>query len=213
MAPSLLAACTQPLDGSQLSAVQPSRSSQASLVPETQRPAAQWSDTVHALPSEHDPALAACWQMPWLSQLSSVQGFSSLHAVGAPAHAAAAHTSPTVHGLPSSQGAALAVCTQTLPPASQPSSVHGLPSPQALAETPVHTPPAQVSDWVQALPSSQLAVLAVCVQPLAPVVAVGSQLSLVHPFASSQVTGLPPWQVPPAHASLTVQALPLLHGE
>src|SRR5262249_56981798 len=51
-------------------------------------------------------------------------------------------------------------------------------------------------------------VLQVCTQPVA-----GSQLSVVHAFASSQFTGGPPTHVPlPLHVPETVHALWLLHA-
>jgi hypothetical protein len=56
---------------------------------------------------------------------------------------------------------------------------------------------------VQASPSSQDAVLFECVQPAA-----GSQASLVQGLPSLQSGAVPPTQLPPEHASPTVQALP-----
>src|SRR5439155_1308198 len=65
------------------------------------------------------------------------------------------------------------------------------------------TPPVQVSAVVQALASSQGAVFGVWTQPVA-----GSHESSVQTFASLQLGGGPPTQVPPAHVSVVVQALP-----
>ena len=71
------------------------------------------------------------------------------------------------------------------------------------AEPPTHDPPEQVSEVVQALPSSQEAVLFVDTQPVA-----GTQESSVHVLLSSQLEALPPTQEPAAQVSEVVQALP-----
>ncbi len=60
---------------------------------------------------------------------------------------------------------------------SQLSVVHGLPSSQTMAAPPWQLPPLHVSPLVHLLPSWQLAVLLVFLQPI-----VGSQLSLVQGF-------------------------------
>src|SRR5438046_3464786 len=74
------------------------------------------------------------------------------------------------------------VCSSDLPLAgSQPSAVQLLPSLQSGGGPPTQLPPAQVSAVVQALPSSQAAVLFVCTQPRT-----GSQESSVHGLPSSQ---------------------------
>src|SRR5262249_23251600 len=75
------------------------------------------------------------------------------------------------------------------------------------AVPPTHTPPAQVSAVVHALPSSQGAVLAVCAQPLA-----GRQRSLVQGLWSSHEGAEPPAQGPPGHVSPGVEGLPALQG-
>jgi hypothetical protein len=123
-----------------------------------------------------------------------------------PTHAPLAHVSFVVQALPSSQGAVLSVWTQPLT-GSQESSVQGLLSSQLGAAPPTHAPAAQVSLVVQALASSQAAVLSVWTQPLD-----GSQESSVHPLASSQSGAGPPTQAPFAHVSLVVQALPSSHA-
>src|SRR5439155_1630135 len=68
---------------------------------------------------------------------------------------------------------------------------------------PTHTPPAQVSAVVQALPSVQAAVFGVFTQPVA-----GSHESSVQTLASLQLEAGPPTQTPPAQVSAVVQALP-----
>ena len=69
-----------------------------------------------------------------------------------------------------------------------------------------HTPPLHASPTVHALPSSQVAVLLTCVQPVATLHA-----SFVHALPSLQDTVgsiAVPLQAPAAHASLLVHALP-----
>jgi hypothetical protein len=85
---------------------------------------------VQASPSVQVEALARFTQPAVLSQLSSVQGLPSSHAVAWPGrHWLFAHESPTVQASPSVQVEALARFTQ---PAvlSQLSSVQGFPSSQ-----------------------------------------------------------------------------------
>ena len=81
--------------------------------------------------------------------------------------------------------------------------MHPLPSSQSGAAPPWQAPPAQVSLVVQALPSSQGAVVLEWTHPEA-----GLQESSVHPFLSSQFGASPPTQDPPEQVSLVVQALP-----
>ena len=96
------------------------------------------------------------------------------------------HVSAVVQALPSSQAAVLFVKTQ--PDAGlQESVVHTLLSLQTTAEPGTHVPPPQVSPVVQALPSSQTAVLFVKTQPVA-----GLQLSVVQMLLSLQTTAAPP---------------------
>ena len=65
-------------------------------------------------------------------------------------------------------------------------------------------PPLQTSPVVQALPSSQEAVLSVCVQPVAGVAGVvGAAVAVVAVRAAA-----PPTQTPPLQVSAVVQALP-----
>ena len=67
---------------------------------------------------------------------------------------------------------------------------------------PAHVPPLHVSFVVQALPSSQDAVLFVYTQPVD-----GSHESSVHGLLSLHTIAVPA-QMPPAHVSFDVQALP-----
>jgi hypothetical protein len=89
---------------------------------------------------------------------------------------------------------------------SQLSVVQGLLSSQDLALPAWQAPYKQTSPVVQALPSSQLALLLVLVQ--LPVVV--SQPSVVQGLLSLQTLALPGWQLPPKQLSLVVQALPSL---
>ena len=91
---------------------------------------------------------------------SSVQMLSSSQLlVPAPVtQAPSLHWSPVVQALPSSHAAVLLACEQVPSTELQASSVQGLSSLQFLA-TPMHWPAEQVSLLVQALPSSQVAVL------------------------------------------------------
>src|SRR5437870_873894 len=73
---------------------------------------------------------------------------------------------------------------------------------------PTQTPPAQVSAVVHALPSLHGRVFGAFTQPVA-----GSQESVVHTFASSQLGAGPPTHVPFAQVSAVVQALPSSHGK
>jgi hypothetical protein len=114
--------------------------------------------------------------------------------------------SPTVHALPSLHDAALFVWTQPVL-RSHESSVQTLPSSQARAEPPPHSPSAHVSPVVHALPSSHGSVLFAKTQPTA-----GSQLSVVHGLSSPHTRGAPGWQVPLTHASFTVQAFESVQG-
>jgi hypothetical protein len=107
--------------------------------------------------------------------------------------------------LPSSQAATLSVKTQ--PDAgSQLSVVHSLLSLQTRAAPPWHVPPPQVSPVVQALPSSQAAVLFVKTQPRT-----GSHVSVVQGLSSLHTIDAPV-QTPPLQTSPVVHALPSLQG-
>src|SRR2546428_10823874 len=87
------------------------------------------------------------------------------------------------------------------------SSVQTFASLQLGAGPPTHTPPAQVSAVVQALPSVQGAVFDVFTQPVA-----GLQASSVQTLPSLQLSAAPPTQTPPAQVSAVVQAFPSLHA-
>jgi hypothetical protein len=127
--------------------------------PPTQDPPAQVSAVVQALPSSQEAVLLALTQPVAGTHESSVQGLLSLQ-LGAepPTQDPPAQVSAVVQALPSSQEAVLLALTQPVA-GTQESSVHGLLSLQFGAEPPTHTPLAQVSAVVHALPSSQDAVL------------------------------------------------------
>jgi hypothetical protein len=112
-----------------------------------------------------------------------------------------------VQAFPSSQTAALFVWTQPLAGAHE-SFVHTLLSLQLNVPTPGwQLPPLHVSPTVQAFPSSHAAVLFAWTHPTA-----ASHESVVQALLSSQSGApAPGWQLPPAHASPTVQALPSSH--
>src|SRR5437870_44099 len=111
-----------------------------------------------------------------------------------------------VQELSSLHGAVVFVWTQPVA-ASQESSVQPLPSSQFGADPPWQVPPTHVSFVVQAFPSLHGFELFEWTQPLA-----GLQESSVQPLPSSQSGADPPWQEPPPHVSLVVQAFPSLHG-
>jgi len=94
--------------------------------------------------------------------------------------------------LPSLQGAVLSLCTHPVA-GLQESSVQTSLSLQLGGGPPWQLPPAQVSLVVQALPSSQGAVLLVFTQPVA-----WLQVSVVQTLLSLQSGGGPPAQLPPA---------------
>ena len=75
---------------------------------------------------------------------------------------------------------------------------------------PLHFPDLQTSPLLQARPSSQLALLAVCAQPLSPTPKPGKQASSVHGLPSSHFCLAPGMQVPAAHKSPIVQEFPSL---
>ena len=130
--------------------------------------------------------------------LSSVQSQTLLPA----AHLPDLHWSPLVQGLPSSHWAVLAVLVQPVL-GSQASVVQALLSSQSTLgslATPRHLPLPQTSKSVHLLPSSQVPVLSLKLQPV----------SLLQP---SVVQGLPSSQVvlPPAAHLPSLQASPLEH--
>jgi len=160
---------------------------------------------VQAFPSLHGAVLLLCAHPVTGLQESSVHGLpSSQFGPAPPTHTPPKQASPVVHALPSSQEAVLLAWVQPVAGLHE-SSVHGLPSSQLGPAPPTQTPPEQASPVVQALPSSQEAVLFTCVQPVA-----GLQASSVQTLASSQFGAVPPTQVPPEQASPVVQALPSL---
>ena len=91
--------------------------------------------------------------------------------------------------------------------ASQPSSLHGLPSLQPTGFPGLQLEPVQASPLVQASPSSQGSALATFLQP-----APGSQVSVVQGFWSSQLGGTPATHTPREQTSSLVQALLSSHG-
>src|SRR6266849_3669131 len=203
----VLLVCTQPVAGLQLSSVQTLPSSQLGAGPPTHAPPAQVSLVVQAFPSLQGLGLLTCTHPLAGLQLSVVQTFpSSQLGAGPPTHAPAAQVSLVVQAFPSLQGAVLLMCTQPVAGLHE-SSVLSFLSLQLGAGPPTHVPPAQVSFVVQAFPSSQEAVLLVCVHPLA-----GSHASSVQTLLSLQLGAGPPTHVPPEHVSLVVQAFPSLQG-
>src|SRR6266849_2885098 len=201
----VLLVCTQPVAGLQLSSVQTLPSSQLGAGPPTHAPPAQVSLVVQAFPSLQGLVLLTCVHPLAGLQPSVVQTFpSSQLGAGPPTHAPAAQVSLVVQAFPSLQGAVLLMCTQPVAGLHE-SSVLSFLSLQLGAGPPTHVPPAQVSFVVQAFPSSQEAVLLVCVHPLA-----GSHASSVQTLLSLQLGAGPPTHVPPEHVSLVVQAFPSL---
>ena len=89
---------------------------------------------------------------------------------------------------------------------SQPSFVHGLLSLQD-PNSPMQVPPTQTSALVQAFLSSHVPPRGAVLQPEA-----GSHWSCVHALPSSQATGVPGRQTPPAQESPFEQKEPSEHG-
>src|SRR5258705_186396 len=85
--PLATAACWQPCTGSQVSVVQGLSSLQLRSVAAVHTAARRVSAPMHTLPSLHEVpfATAGCWHPATGSQLSVVQGFSSLQLSGVPA--------------------------------------------------------------------------------------------------------------------------------
>lgn len=170
-------------------------------------PPLQVSLAVQGLLSVQLAALSAKVQPVWAVQPSSVQRLPSAQGKALPGwHRPPAQVSPIVQRLPSSQAPETAAKLQPLM-GLQLSVVHGLLSSQFTLPVALHKPAWQPSPVLQALPSSQLAVVGAYTQP-----PVESQLSVVHGLPSLQVTAGPPLQLPPAHVSVLVQALPSLQG-
>lgn len=132
----------------------------------------------------------------------------SSHLVAGPAvHLPVWHRSPLLHGSPSSQVLADSpVCEQPLP-GMQPSAVHALPSLQGSLGPPTHWPSWHASPKVHTLPSLHGSLLGVCRQPRP-----SWQASLVHACPSSHRLGLPGLHTPAAHASPLVQGSPSSHS-
>ena len=134
-----------------------------------------------------------------VEHVSVVQGFPSLQSVpGPPTHAPAVHASSAVQGFPSEQAAVLFVWAQPVA-WMHVSVVQPFPSLQSGAGPPVQAPFEQASLVVHALPSEQGSVLFAWAHPVA-----GLHASVVHPFASSQLSGAPPTQAPFEQASFSV---------
>jgi hypothetical protein len=198
---------TQPVAGLQVSVVQALLSLQLRLTPGRHVPLRQESPTVQAFPSLQEAVLLVYAQPVAGAQVSVVQTFpSSQFSAAPPTHVPPLHASLVVQALPSLQGAVLLVCVQPVAGLHE-SSVHRLPSSQLGPAPPTQAPPEQASPVVQALPSSQAAVLFAWVQPVA-----GLQASSVQRLASSQFGAAPPTQTPPAQVSVVVQALASSQG-
>jgi hypothetical protein len=207
----LLFTCVQPVAGSQPSSVHPFASLQStgSLTQLwlTQRSfVVHWSVSAHCESRLQHPAVVSCWHPSGATQESTVHAFpSSQSGAGPPTQAPPAHWSFVVHALPSLHGAMLFVWVQPVA-GSQASVVQTLPSLQSGPGPPTQAPPAQASPVVQALPSSQGALLFAWVQPVA-----GSHPSSVQSLASPQSMGVPA-QTSFRQWSLPVQAFPSLHA-
>ncbi len=185
---------------SQLSVVHGFPSSQLRGLAVTHRPPRHWSPRVQASLSVHGLVLTVLLQPSLGSQESVVQPLASLQSVAAPGRQAPPwHASPPVQALLSEHGAVLFVITQPLA-ASQLSSVHGLPSLQAMAWPGTHLPLLQVSPLVHTSPSLQGVVLSDLLQPPA-----ASQISVVHGLPSSQGLALTGLHTP------KVQVSPVVH--
>ena len=209
--PSLHAAvlftCWHPSLASQESLVQPLPSSHDSAAPATQLPPLHASPCVHTDPSSQDAALFECVQPLAGLQSSLVQTWPSSQFSAAPGtQPPPEQTSPLVHLLPSVHVTVLARWMQPLV-ASQESSVHGLPSSHPPGLPGTQLPPAQVSPNVQTLPSVHAKVLFTWPQPPP-----GLQVSVVQGLLSSQPNAAPGTQLPPEHASPTVQELLSVQG-
>jgi len=160
---------------------------------------------VQGSPSLHAAAFGALAHPVAGLQESSVQGLPSSQASGGPGtHVPPVQVSPAVQTLPSLHGPELFWWTHPVAWLHE-SFVQGFPSSQFAGAPPTHAPMTHASPTVQALPSSQEAVLMMCRQP-----AITLQTSSVQAFVSAQSGGGPPTQAPPEHASFVVHALPSL---
>ncbi len=201
----LLAVNTQAALVSQLSVVQGFPSLHTTAPPAAgavQVPALHCSPLVQALASSQGSALAECWQPPLAAQVSVVHRLPSLQSRARPGRQAPTpQVSPTVQSLLSVQVAELARNTQAVLGLHW-SSVQGLPSLHRRAWPGTQTPPAHWSFWLQALPSSQGALLLTLLQPPC-----ASQVSVVQGLPSSQGLGWSGLQVPAVQVSPRVQSL------
>jgi hypothetical protein len=162
---------------------------------------------VQGLPSSHPPVhdphdpLDTCWQPSNESQESCVQELPSSQSSGVPGWQVPPEqvsfplqTLPSLHDVPS----CTAACWQPAT-ASHESTVQGLLSSQLSAGVTVWQLPSvpQASTPLQTLWSLHVSSAGLhthvywCWQP-----ATASQLSAVHPLLSSQLSGLPGWQLP-----------------
>ena len=191
-----------PLPPSHESAVQGKPSSQFLALP-AQVPPPQTSLTVHGFPSLHALLLAVLVQFPF-AQPSFVHKLPSLQSLALPLQLPPLQVSPTVQPLPSLQPLPLLMTDLQPLATSHKSLVHGLPSSHTTELAPPHVLLTQCSPVVQALPSSQILALALCLQ--LPSV----QLSSVQTLLSLQSGALPLTQVPPLQLSPSVQPSPSL---
>jgi hypothetical protein len=179
--------------------------------PEAGTPPWHWmpahdSPAVQGFPSSHAPVRAAYAHPPGGAHVSSVQEFPSLQSVGPPpAQAPPEQASFAVQGSPSLHGAVFAALTHPVA-GLQESSVQRFPSSHPSGGPGTHAPAEQVSPFVQALPSLQVAELFPWAHPVA-----GLHESFVQSLPSSQFAGAPPTHAPMRHVSPTVQALPSSH--
>ena len=154
------------------------------------------------MPSLQEAVLFVLTQPVAGTHASSVQTLLSLQFVAEPpTQNPPEHVSAVVQALPSLQEAVLFALTHPVAGTHE-SSVQTLLSLQFGAEPPTQDPPAQVSAVVQALPSSQEAVLFALTHPVA-----GTHESSVQTLLSLQFVAEPPTHAPPAQVSAVVQAL------
>ncbi len=140
---------TQPLVGSQLSAVHALLSSHTTGIPLLHVPAAHWSLMVQALPSLHGVPVSGWYWQPSIGLQPKLCAHAppSWQTAATPTQAPDSHVSPVVQTLPSLHGAALKGCKQPFRPLHR-SSVHALPSLQPIGSgIAPHTP-----DWHVAAP-------------------------------------------------------------
>jgi hypothetical protein len=162
---------------------------------------------VQGFPSLHGSLLLANTHPVAGRHISVVQALPSLHNGGAPpAQLPAEHMSVVVQAFPSVQADTLFTYSQPVA-GLQESSVQTLPSLQTGGGPLTQTPAEHVSPVVHAFPSLHGSLLFVNTQPV-----VGLHVSVVQRIPSSQTSGAPPAQAPPAQVSLVVHASPSLHG-